>query len=199
MTIQHCLTSISIFALLSLSACSENTTPVDEDASPSIESSTEVEVELEKEPKIGATLNKKVELAKEEIPADAMATVLALHPNFSVNEVEKEFKHDNVYLDLEGEVDGTEIEFDMLQTENGWEIVEVQRDLVMEQLPPVVADVLTGEAPDFEPKRIIESKQFGTDITIFEFYAVSEDGTESRKEVKLENGEASLLEKEWKH
>ncbi len=152
-----------------------------------------------KEAKIGATLNEKVELALTEIPEQAMQTIRELHPGFVVAEAEKEFKHDKVYLDIEGELDGREIEFDMLQTETGWAIVEVQRDLVWEQLPPNVAVALSQNAPDFAPKRIIESQQYGTDITVYEFYAVDADGTESRKEVKLEAGVASVLEQEWQH
>lgn len=160
---------------------------------------SEVKETKEKAAKIGATLNKKVELGMTDIPKDALKTVLELHPEFKVNEAEKEFKHDKVYLDLEGEVDGKEIEFDMLQTDSGWEIVEVQRDLVWEQLPENVATALKTEAPDFIAKRIIESGQYGTDITVYEFYAVDANGKESRKEVKLENGVATLLKKEWKH
>ena len=37
-------------------------------------------------------------------------------------------------------------------------------------------------------KRIEESKQYRTDITIYEFYFVFDDCTESRKKIKSENG-----------
>ncbi len=37
-------------------------------------------------------------------------------------------------------------------------------------------------------KRIEERKQYGTGITIYEFYFVFDDCTESRKEIKSENG-----------
>ena len=149
--------------------------------------------------KIGASLNEKVALAASDIPTQALTQIKELHPNFTVSEAEKEFKHGNTYLDIEGEVDDREIEFDMLQTETGWQIVEVQRDLSWDQLPESVATALKNDAPSFEPKRIIESVQFGTEITIFEFYSVSSTGKESRKEVKLEKGVASVLQSEWKH
>jgi hypothetical protein len=149
--------------------------------------------------KVGSTLNKKVPLAISEIPASAMAEIKAIKPDFVVGEAEKEFKHGNVYLDVEGEADGAEIEFDMLQTESGWKVVEVQRDLTWDQLPVDVANALTAGAPGFEPKRIIESLQYGTEVTIYEFYAVDADGTESRKEVKVERGVATVLDEEWTH
>ena len=153
----------------------------------------------EKTTQIGSTLNEKVALDISQIPASAMDEIKAIKPGFVVEEAEKEFKHGNVYLDIEGEADGKEIEFDMLQTESGWKVVEVQRDLTWAQLPKDVAEALKDDAPTFEPKRIIESVQYGTEITIYEFYAVDAEGKESRKEVKVENGVATVLDKEWTH
>ena len=75
----------------------------------------------------------------------------------------------------------------------------MQRDLTWDQLPEIVANALEKDSPDFEPKRIIESVQYGTAITIYEFYAVGVDGTESRKEVKVEQGVAAVLDEEWTH
>ena len=45
----------------------------------------------------------------------------------------------------------------------------------------------------------LESIQHGTGITVYEFYAVDSQGKESRKEVKVEGGEAVVLAKEWQH
>jgi len=149
--------------------------------------------------KIGSTLNKKVALDVSQIPVSAMNEIKTIKPDFVVEEAEKEFKHGNVYLDIEGEAGGQEIEFDMLQTESGWKVVEVQRDLTWESVPKDVAEALKTDSPEFMPKRIIESVQYGTDITIYEFYAVDADGKESRKEVKVEKGVVSVLDEEWTH
>lgn len=153
----------------------------------------------EKAAKIGSTLNKKVALDVSQIPPSAMEEIKTIKPGFVEEEAEKEFKHGNVYLDIEGEVDGKEIEFDMLQTESGWKVVEVQRDLTWSQLPNDVAEALKTDSPGFMPRRIIESVQHGTDITIYEFYAVDANGKESRKEVKVENGVTTVLNEEWTH
>ncbi|GMM72411.1 hypothetical protein MTsDn5_23630 [Alteromonas gracilis] len=45
-------------------------------------------------------------------------------------------------------------------------------------------------------KRIEESKKYRTDITIYEFYFVFDDCTESRKKIKSENGQVRLLNEE---
>ena len=150
--------------------------------------------------KIGATLNEKVGMSVSDIPDNALTAIKAIEPSFTVNEVEKELKHGNTYLDVEGVLaDGREIEFDMLQVADKWKIVEIQRDLVWSQLPENVSGALKQSSPDFEAKRIIESVQHGTGITVYEFYAVDSQGKESRKEVKVEGGEAVVLAKEWQH
>ncbi len=151
-------------------------------------------------PKIGATLNNKVSLNLEELPPSALQAIMAIEPNFAMQEAEKESKHGKTYLDVEGHLpNGDEIEFDMLETDGIWQVVEVQRDLTWEQLPGNVASALTSHDSSFIPKRIIESKQHGTPVTVYEFYAVDSDGKESRKEVKVEGGEATVLKKEWQH
>lgn len=150
--------------------------------------------------KIGATLNEKVGMSISDIPDNALTAIKAIEPSFTVNEVEKELKHGKTYLDVEGVLaDGREIEFDMLQVADEWKVVEVQRDLVWSQLPENVSGALKQSSPDFEAKRIIESIQHGTGITVYEFYAVDSQGKESRKEVKVEGGEAVVLAKEWQH
>ena len=149
--------------------------------------------------KIGSTLHKKVEVALSEIPEQAMSAIKAITPNFVANEVEKEFKHGNVYLDVEGMVDGSEIEFDMLQTETGWKVVEVQTDLSFAQLPVMVSNHLREMRPNLSPKRIIESIQHGTDVIIYELYSVDASGKESRTEVKVQQGDVIILGKEWQH
>lgn len=150
--------------------------------------------------KVGATLNKKEVIPIDRIPSSALAAIKKVAPNFTVQEVEKEYKHDHIYLDVEGkDADGNDLEFDMLQDSELWKIVEIQRDLSMEDLPSPAKLLIQKQENHEQVKRIIESKQFGTDIVIYEFYFVFDDGTESRKEIKFENNEFTLLNEEWKH
>ena len=78
-------------------------------------------------------------------------------------------------------------------------MVEIQRDLQLEQVPENVVNTLLASSPTFEAKRIIESIQHGENITIYEFYSVDADGKEARKEIKLQNNKAEVLESEWSH
>lgn len=149
--------------------------------------------------KIGSTLHSKKHVDVEQIPVSALQAISSVYPDFVPEVAEKEFKHGKVYLDVEGDLSGSEIEFDMLQQGESWQIVEVQRDLVWEELPALVKEELSSNAPDFDAKRIIESIQHGTAITIYEFYSKDSQGVESRKEVKLEKGIARLLQEEWQH
>lgn len=145
--------------------------------------------------KVGSSLNEKYEIELAAIPESAMAAILKFKPDFMAKEAEKEHKHGSHYLDIEG-VDGkgNEVEFDMLQKKGKWQIVEVQRDLSLAQCPQIVLDVL----PTITPKRIIESDQTNG-IIIYEFYTVAANGDESKFEVKVENNQAELLTKEWRH
>ena len=148
---------------------------------------------------IGSTLHGKQSLPLRDIPASALVLIKSVHPEFVPEAAEKEFKHDNFYLDVEGDLAGAEIEFDMLQTPDGWQIVEVQRDLGWNELPASVVQELARKQPGFKPSRIIESIQHGTAITIYELYAVDDQGVESKAEVMLEAGAAKLLQEEWRH
>lgn len=154
----------------------------------------------ESEPdQIGSSLNQKFALQLSEVPQQALDEVFKLQPDFSPAEAEKELKHGLTYIDLEGtKADGSEIEFDMLLQDGQWQVMEVQRDLTFEQCPPAVVAALHKGAPEFVPRRIIESDQ-RTGVVVYEFYTVHADGTEERKEVKLENGQAELLSEEWRH
>ena len=152
------------------------------------------------EQKIGSSLHKKEEISIDNIPKGVLTEVKTLAPNMTINEAEKEYKNGSIYIDVEGELeDGSEIEFDLLKTGDKWQVVEIQRDLTIDQLPKNVVVALESNSPKFIAKRIIESIQHGENITIYEFYGISPQGKEVRKEVKLENGNAEVLVKEWAH
>lgn len=148
---------------------------------------------------IGADLYQKQSIAREEVPAQALAAIEQLHPGFTLKEAEQESKHGHQYLDLEGiAADGSEIEFDMLLNEdNLWEVVEIQRDVSLADCPEAVRQVYQAHYQDLLPQRIIESRQMDGMI-IYEFYFV-EQGKTRKQEIKLDAGHASLLEQEWKH
>jgi len=150
--------------------------------------------------KIGSSLHAKEDISIDSIPQGALHAVEALAPKLNINEAEKELKNGEIYIDIEGTLDtGEEIEFDLLKNGEEWKVVEIQRDLKVEQLPKSVYAVLQNNTKEFEVKRIIESIQHGKDIIIYEFYGHNTNDEEIRKEVKLENGKAELLTAEWAH
>lgn len=153
----------------------------------------------EEKPQIGSTLNQKVDLSLSDIPKQALVAVQRIQPDFVVQEAEKEFKHGNTYLDLEGVKQGNvAVEFDMLLKDGQWVVVEMQRDLTVNATPYGVMQALWRAKPGFEPARIIESDQLNG-ITVYEFYGVLSDGSEVRHEVKFSQDNAEYLQQEWQH
>lgn len=152
-----------------------------------------------KDKPVGATLHKKEELALADIPKEVLAVVKQARPNAKVTGAEKEFKHGKTYIDVEAtDEKGAEVEFDMLLTDKGWKIAEVQRDLEFKAVPKAVSESLLAKHPGAKPARVIESDQ-GDGVIIYEFFLVGADKSERKLEIKFEGGKAQLLEKEWKH
>ena len=112
---------------------------------------------------VGSTLHEKFDVALDKVPEGVKSVILNANPEFKMQEAQKELKHGNIYYDIEGlDVNGNEIEFDMLLEEDGsWSIAEIQRDLTLEQTPEPVAKLFKSKVPNILPKRIIESDQGG--------------------------------------
>ena len=127
-------------------------------------------------------------------PADVAAAVRKAMPQMTISEAELKERDGRRYYDVEGRLpDGSEIELDMLQTPAGWEVVEIQRDIVWSTAPAPVR-AAAGRA---EPVRVIESKQ--TDGTvIYELFAQGQP-KDPALEVKWKDGKAELLTSRWPH
>lgn len=152
-----------------------------------------------KKEQIGSNLNQKFVMELSDVPKQAIVEVLKIQPDFQLAGAEKELKHGDIYIDLEGtKEDGNEVEFDLLFRDGQWQVMEVQRDLTLEQCPAEVVAALEADLPGFNAKRIIESDQ-RTGVVIYEFYVGQTDSSVVRKEVKFENNQAELLDKEWRH
>ena len=151
------------------------------------------------QPEIGASLNEKAEVAIADLPDGVLSTAQAVRPNVNFTEAEREVRNGVIYFDVGGEDEnGDEIELDIMQDGDGWTVVEIQRDITLAQTPMSVRETLEENAPGVVPARIIESDQ--TDgVIIYEFFTRADDGTETKYEVKFENGEAEFLIEEWVH
>jgi hypothetical protein len=115
-----------------------------------------------------------------------------------IESVEKKERQGRTYLDIEGRrPDGEQIELDVLVIENGYQLVEVQRDVEWVDVPKVARDAASAAGIDFLPARVIESRQ--TDGSFI--YELFEQGKPDKpaKEVRLNGGSAEVLKEEWQH
>lgn len=138
------------------------------------------------------------ELSADEIPADVRALAEGTRPGFVIAEVQKKVRDGRTYYDVEGELpDGSEIEFDILMTEVGPEIVEIQRDLDWADVPDAVRAAAEASRAGLAPERVIESVQ--TDgAVIYELFAPGEPA-DPAIEVSFAGGVANVLEERWPH
>jgi hypothetical protein len=134
-----------------------------------------------------------------EVPPAIHDLISARSPGFRAEAAEYEFRNGRLYYDVEGvAADGLEVEFDITEVEGRWAIVETQRDIALSAAPAAVRESLAAAFPEFSPRRIIESDQ-GDGVVIYEFFGPSNEGAETKIEVRYEAGQAEVLDEEWVH
>lgn len=127
-------------------------------------------------------------------PPDVVAAVKKAMPNMKIAEAELKEREGRRYYDVEGTLaDGSEIELDLLQTPQGWQVVEIQRDIAWNTAPAAVI-AAAGKA---KPVRVIESKQTDGSI-VYELFAEGKPATPSL-EVMWKDGKAKVLTEVWPH
>lgn len=141
---------------------------------------------------------KVTEVAVKDIPAAVVALVKAAAPTMTIKEAELKERAGRRYYDVEGVTsDGSEIEFDLLEKNGGWEIVETQRDIAWASAPKVVRDAAAASGKAIAPVRVIESRQ-ADGMVIYELFAAGKPG-EPSMEVSLKDGQAKVLTEVWPH
>mgnify|MGYP001811783218 CR=1 FL=1 len=137
--------------------------------------------------------------ALEAVPDEVLAAAMAASPELEILEAEYETRDGNEYYDVGGTLpDGSELELDMTRIDGVWAVVEFQRDIGMDLVPPAVAAALAAGVPDWTPTRIIESDQ-GDGTIIYEFFGPGDGAEPTKHEVKWTEGSAELLVDEWVH
>lgn len=127
------------------------------------------------------------------VPADVAAVAQATLPGFTITEAERKERDGRVYYDVEGvRADGAEAELDMLQTANGWQVVEIQRDIAWADAPANVRTLAASAPNAFEPVRVIESTQTENGALIYELFAEGRPEAPSM-EVRVVNGAPELM------
>lgn len=135
----------------------------------------------------------------EEVPAEVLRAARAARPELELEAAEHEVRDGHVYYDLAGKMpDGAEVELDMTTVDGRWTVVEIQRDVGMEQVPKPARQALAKANDGWVPHRVIESDQ-GNGIVIYEFFGPGTGAEEIKVEVKWQADEAEVLQDEWVH
>ena len=132
----------------------------------------------------------KTEVPLAEVPPEVLAAAEAARPGFTPAEAEAETRDGRRYFDVGGTLaDGSEVEFDIMEENGSWRVVETQRDIPFAAAPEPVRQAAT-----FQPTRVIESVQ-QDGLTIYELFS----GPERKLEVKWNGKSAEVLTEEWAH
>ncbi|GAA0635977.1 PepSY domain-containing protein [Brevundimonas lenta] len=133
-----------------------------------------------------------------DIPEAVRAAVLAARPGMVIAEAELKEREGRRYYDVEGSVDGAEIELDLLETPQGWRVVEIQRDLAWSAVPAGVHAAAEAARAGFTPVRVIESTQAEDGAVIYELFADGQPETPVL-EVRVKDGKTEVLKEVWPH
>lgn len=137
-------------------------------------------------------------VAAADVPPAVVAVVMKAAPGLKILEAELKEREDRRYFDVEGVLPGGgEIEFDLLETNGQWAIVETQRDIAWNDAPHAVHIAATGAAQKIEPVRVIESTQ-NDRMVIYELFAPGQPKTPA-VEISLKDGVAKVLAEAWPH
>jgi hypothetical protein len=146
----------------------------------------------------GAPETKITPVAAADLPPAVAAAVKAAAPGLVIKAAELKERESRRYFDVEGVLpDGAEIEFDLLEKNGRWEIVETQRDIAWVSAPQPVHDAAARSAPGVTPARVIESTQNDGQV-IYELFAEGQPKTPAL-EVSWRNGKARVLTEAWPH
>lgn len=132
------------------------------------------------------------------LPEEVRAAVLTLRPGMIIAEAELKEREGRRYYDVEGTLDGAEIELDLLETPRGWTVVEIQRDVDWTAVPVEVRSAAARSRTGFMPIRVIESVQTGGGAVIYELFAHGQPETPA-VEVRFADGRAEVLKQAWPH
>lgn len=152
------------------------------------------------EPPAKVETSGKSEVAIAQVPAPVLAAASAARPGFTAQEAERETREGRQYYDIEGTLaDGSAIEFDIMEEDGHWAVVETQRDIAYAAAPEAVRDAVAAKDARFAPGRVIESTQ-QDGIVIYELFGPEGADPLGRKvEVKWDGKTAEILTREWAH
>jgi len=189
------MSAMLAIATLTLSACSSK----EADApAPAPEPAIVEPVAAEPAPRKSAVEITEIPLA--DVPEDITSMVTAAYPGFTPVEVLRKVRDGKTYFDVEGELKGgSELEFDVLMTAAGPEIVEIQRDIDPRLIPTIARKILDdANSESLEVVRVIESVQTENNSIIYEIF-VEGHPSDPTFEIQVDGEDAKLLTERAKH
>jgi hypothetical protein len=130
------------------------------------------------------------------VPADIAAAVSAAAPGIKITSGERD-DNNNEYEVTGTMPNGDEVEFDMVQSNGAWAVLEIQRDVPWSSVPEPVRAAAAAAPNAFEPARVIESKQAADGAVVYELFpAQTQGGTGPGgpvMEVRWHEGKAALV------
>lgn len=142
-----------------------------------------------------AQISTDIDLA--DLPEGIQEQAEAKIPGMTIQEVQKKEREGKIFFDVEGtRPDGSEVELDMLQSEDGsFVVVEVQRDIAWSDVPDNARAATETVDNMFTPVRVIESVQ-NDGTVIYELFADGKPEAPSA-EVSVKDGKAKMLTERW--
>jgi len=133
----------------------------------------------------------------EDLPPGIREQAEAKIPGMRIAEVQKKEREGKTFFDVEGtRPDGSEVELDMLRTEDGsYSVVEVQRDIAWSDVPDKARAATETVENMFIPVRVIESVQ-NDGTVIYELFADGKPKAPSA-EISVKDGKAEMLTERW--
>ena len=129
------------------------------------------------------------------VPQEIAAVVSAAAPGITITNGELDATNSE-YEVVGTTPDGDEIEFDLVQSNGAWTVLEIQRDVPWSSVPEPVRAAASAAPKSFEPVRVIESKQPGDGSVIYELFpAADQSGAAGGPlmEVRWHDGKAAVI------
>jgi hypothetical protein len=136
--------------------------------------------------------------AAADLPEAVRAVVAAARPDMIITRAELKEREGRRYYDVEGTMNGAELELDLLETPQGWAVVEIQRDIAWAETPEGVRAAARSARDGFTAVRVIESTQYEDGSIVYELFAAGQPSTPAM-EVRVADGRAVVLKERWPH
>ena len=125
------------------------------------------------------------------VPAEIAAAVSAASPGITITSGELDAPN-NEYEVTGTMPNGDEVEFDMVQSNGAWTVLEIQRDVAWSSVPEPVRAAAAAAPKPVEPVRVIESRQAADGSVVYELFPA--EGQGEMVEVRWHDGKAAVIE-----